>query len=817
MRNALGRLLVLVLLLPMTALPSWADETAAPDPGLLMDLTLSEESLQKLADGTASQGESRLESAITAPPAAEAAPVSAWKFWAGGAALLVLGFVTGLLLRGRSEEAGQSDAPVRQWLDAEKLQEQLEERDEQLRQQLAAVEELTADRENLVFQHTTDLEELQAEKDALSRELHALRLRSEEPVSDEAQQTIDALRAEIERLKGADDLEAQHHDLAPAVNDIDELRKRALQQDVHIEELERLLHAVQKENDAYSEAVVGKEAQVEALEDTLAHRDEELERAHAELATLREKAEQLDEKENRASMLDEELAGLREEMNELLGKTGQYQVLVPELETRLFHHQEQIGALESDLAATAEEVEQRERTAQQWKAQVDALQESLANAENNGACLKSDLEELRRQNELLKRNPTEEELHHENTRLRGDLEETASQLQAATARLDQLQLHQERVDEWNSTIATLKADIRRKSTLVDSQADHLAKRETEIEALQTEIEDLRALLAQRSDETESLRKLLEEAGNVVVSLRDEISDEEHAQTRLRLARDPAQDPFGDHEDAIDPVEADIEALRFTARSRRDLGNSLETILAEERNALEQAKRRVGDRDEELVALKNEISANRVAMVALQNRLSDFSGDDNVQPMEPGRVERELHQSMKVLESLRADLHKWRGRVKPLHEALVARNERIQSLEAEVAALRQAQGFDPVSDDDRDDEVVEDVVALLDRTQNGESAEAERARCLNEMKYQWDRIVSLETELADTGARLARLLELDDARCRQIESLEMARAAQVARLAELNDELAAHGVDAGLIRETQEAQDNVVDLGARRPS
>ncbi len=266
--------------------------------------------------------------------------------------------------------------------------------------------------------------------------------------------------------------------------------------------------------------------------------------------------------------------------------------------------------------------------------------------------------------------------------------------------------------------------------------------------------------------------------------------------------------------AYDAVVA--EALRFTARSRRDLAESLHTILEEERTALDQASRRVSKRDEGVIALKNELSANRLSMVVLQSRLNELN--NNVEgvavlpPMEPQRIERELQQSMRVLESLRADLHKWRGRVKPLHEALVSRNERINALEAEVVALREAQGLHSVVNDD---ELVDDVADLLDRTRHGEPAEQERARTLDEMKDQWDRIVLLESDLADTGVKLARVMELDEVRCRQIESLEMARSAQMARFAELRAELLAHGVDPEI--PASAAGGNVVDLEARRPS
>ncbi|MBT8137745.1 MAG: hypothetical protein KJO54_12075, partial [Gammaproteobacteria bacterium] len=375
-------------------------------------------------------------------------------------------------------------------------------------------------------------------------------------------------------------------------------------------------------------------------------------------------------------------------------------------------------------------------------------------------------------------------------------------------------LHRERLDEWNSTVTSLQAEIRRKSTLIDSQADHLSEREKLVTELRGQIEDLRIQLTSRQDESESLRGLLEQAGSVVVSLRDEIGHDDHAATRLRLARDPAQDPFAE-EGPANPVEADIEALRFTSRSRRDLGNSLENILAEELAALEQASRRIREHDEEVTTLKNDISANRVAMVALRTRLEEAedSGSHQAPAREPARIEQELQQSMKVLEALRADLHKWRGRVRPLHDALLARNERIQYLEAELAALRQAQGLE--KPEHESDQVVDDVSALLQREQNGESPEAERARCLDEMKNEWDRIVALETELAETGARLARVLELDDSRCRQIESLELARSAQLSRLAELRTDLASLGIDTDM--PAADAIGNVVDFGARRPT
>lgn len=805
MSKSILMLLMLTVVL-FTAGPLVAQENVETV-GLEMEKSLGQQSRQKLADGTASVGQSRLN---TNKPTISL-PVGI----ATALALTLGGSAAGVYLTRRKKRVPvDTEAPVALWLDAQKLQSDLEELETELGQQRHDNEEINSDREELLLLHADQLHELRREKEEVDRELNALRLRGGGSGSDDkAQEIIDGLRFEIEQLRGADDQSVDLRDLQSGDIDVPE---KLGQQQTHINELEQLLGATHDDNSTLEQRLIGNESQLEALADTLAIRDDELDQLRKEVAQLRPKAEMLDEKQSHVSSLDEELSTLRAEMNQLLGKTGQYQALIPELETKLFHHQEQIGALESDLDATSYEAVERDREVQQWQAKVNHLQEALEAAELSNSSLESEIASVKEKNELLRRDPDTDELHQEILILRKNIEEAEVNQQQAETKLGEVELHRQRVDEWTSTVESLQAEVRRKSTLIDSQSDHMSYQEQQLAVLQTQIDELRSELVNRNEESQSLRDLLEQAGSVVVSLRDEIDGDEHDATRLRLAQNPTQDPFSQHEDSVDAIEADIEALRFSSRSRRDLADSLETILQEEQVALEHASQRVRARDEEVLTLKNDLSANRLSMVVLQSRLNELTNSEQSAPesvsMEPARVERELHQSMRVLEALRADLHKWRGRVKPLHEALVSRNERIQALEAEASALRQAQGL-PTGG--KQDELVGEVSNLLDRTRNGEEPEQERARTLDEMKQQWDRIVSLESDLADTGAKLARILELDDIRCRQIESLEMALSAQMARFAELRTELTARGVDPAL--PAGDTPGNVVDFEARRPS
>ncbi|MDH3587951.1 MAG: hypothetical protein OEQ74_00970, partial [Gammaproteobacteria bacterium] len=678
-------IVALIAVMALLAGPLPADEPEAT--GLEMELHLGERSVEKLADGTASMGESRLAIEPTAAPPES----SLTAILVGALALALAAFGAGALVARRNVPESKAEPPVALWLDGEKLQGELQVREAELEKQQIHTEEIVAEREQLLLLHADQVHELRGEKEELERELQAMRLRGgDDTATADLQATVDSLRAEIESLRGADDETRDRREL-PGDDGEPELRTQLDKQQAHIEQLEELLRSAHDESQVFESRAV----KLESIESKLAHREQELETATQELAQLREKAELLDEKEGRVAVLDQELSALRDEMNQLLGKTGQYQMLVPELETKLFHHQEQIGALESDLQATTNEVIERDRDASQLEDKVSTLQDALDQAEARVASMEADLASVIEENNLLRLDPDTEQLHHENIDLNKTVREAEAEMAELRARYEEVQLHQAHADEWNSTVSSLQAEIRRKSTLIDSQADHLAVRAKDVADFKAEIDDLREQLAARSNESESLRGLLAEAGDVVVSLRDEIGQDEHAATRMRLARDPAQDPYGNDADAVDPVEADIEALRFTARGRRDLGDSLEAILNEERSAMEQASRRVSDRDEELIALKNEISANRVTMVVMQNRLHDVNNNSDVAVnpgMEPARVEQELQQSMKVLEALRADLHKWRGRVKPLHAALVERNKRIQYLEDELTVLRQAQGL-----------------------------------------------------------------------------------------------------------------------------
>ncbi|NNF66368.1 MAG: hypothetical protein HKM98_02555, partial [Gammaproteobacteria bacterium] len=184
-------LIILLLCLPAGAMAAEAEE--AVPLALQMEVRLGDVSQEKIANGTASDGTSRL-------PSESAGPVMPYLI--GGLLLAIAGFFVGRSLRKEPSVEDGADTPVALWLDAEKLQSDLQDLEGELSRQQHSNEELAHEREQLLVLHADQLHQLRGEKEELERELNAVRLRSDP--DDDANATIDALRNEIEQLRGAD-------------------------------------------------------------------------------------------------------------------------------------------------------------------------------------------------------------------------------------------------------------------------------------------------------------------------------------------------------------------------------------------------------------------------------------------------------------------------------------------------------------------------------------------------------------------------------------------------------------------------------------
>ncbi|NNC65323.1 MAG: hypothetical protein HKN84_11105, partial [Gammaproteobacteria bacterium] len=478
------------------------------------------------------------------------------------------------------------------------------------------------------------------------------------------------------------------------------------------------------------------------------------------------------------------------------------------LEQSLAEKTGQIEQLEADRQRVADE-----HAADRGDGQVETLQHTLDQAEERILQLQSELAAANEQHQLVDRDSGSEDLHNENVRLSALVIQRDQTITALKSQLDEIEDQTRKIETWTSTVSSLENELRRKSSLIDDQADDLRRDEQHASDMEQEVVELRQQVASGEEELESLRNLLDDARAVVLSLREELDEKQHAQTRERLSQDPLQDPAGLLAGAIDPREADIESLRFTARSRRELADSLDSILAEERGTLDRLTRDSADREQMLLSLQNEIAANRITIASMHGRLCQFKAQGLAGSgvgAQGEQLEHELHQSVRMIEQLRIDLHRWRGRIKPLHQGMLTRDNRIQHLEAELAAFRKA-GLKARGGSDG--AIVEDVSRLVASARDGVPLDEEREEFITEMEQQWRRIVELEAELADVSQHLARAMELDEARCREIENTDAARAVQVARINEMRRELVAVGAEP---EQPPAGVDNVVDMLSRRP-
>lgn len=817
LRAGLGVLMV------MLALPGGLHAAPGEPPGQLelrLETSLGEVSRQRLEDGTAAI---RPAPTPTMAPAVAPGPGPDWYSYtpallSGAVFLALLAFCLGVLTaRRRLQQLRQATTPIQLWNDSDSL----ETENADLREQLQEQQLLNDSLQSLSESQKEQLESLRHERDQAASESQVLRMRQDDEELASAHELIDQLRAEIEQLQGADtDL-----DHAPTGDDLEQLRAEVIHHEEHIRELEELMSAVRNDRDSLQNALQEREARQTELEHDISARDTELQQLRERLTGQEQTSDQLTELQQQLQLFRERAQSSQAQLLERQQEIEQLQDqlnLRNEAEEQLGVLQERKEKLETELGARREELillaEQNDRLQGRLYEleQVMRQDEDLTTQmELGGAAQAAPDQETVRQ-ELNAANLRVEQLQDELQALqqdrqeRDELKQQNIKLSAMIIQRDnmveelqqQLQGGNEPREEWTSTVASLENEVRRKTTLLDTHSDELRQRDDKIAQLHDQLEVLRDKLDAGQDRVEALQAQLSESQSMAAGLREQLEQQQHAATQLELARNPEQDPYGQHVDAIDPAQADIETLRFTVRSRDDLAKSLRAILDEETAALQAARKRARAREDMLVSLENEIAANRITIAALQNRVGQAQDNRSVAGPETRRLERELQRSVKVNEKLRSDLHLWRRRVKPLHEAVVMRDQRIKNLTLEIEALRGA----GLNNAGRSATGEYDVTIEL-------GSEQERDHCFREIDRLRKEIGELETRLAETGVELSQVMALEDTHIQEIENLEAARAAQALRIDELHHELTRLGAPAAEAAD----EDNVVELQVHRPS
>lgn len=540
--------------------------------------------------------------------------------------------------------------------------------------------------------------------------------------------------------------------------------------------------------------------QAQALRARVAELEQESGAQQRELLSLGESMHAAQHKSQRVEVLELELAARHEEIQALRAEAAASgaettagfeeefaasQLYARELEDRAEHLQARVHVLEQALRRDEDDTTRLELGSFDANdlptPEKQALSRALDKAEERILDLEHELESAREEIGLINRDPVAADLHSENIRLSAIVVQREHAISELEARLEAIESKEQRLGEWTTTVSSLENELRRKTSLLDATADELRADEERVANLDNELESLRTRLAASEQESESLREMLEKSKLSAAALRMQMHQTDDETIRMRLERDPGEIPRAPSERGLGPMLADIETLRFTLDSRRDLATSLETILAEENIALTTANERVAAREEHVVELENEIAANRVTIAAMQNRLRQMRAQSAAATPVAAteKLEHELQRNMRASEKLRVDLLTWRRRVKPLHEAVVLRDGRIRSLESELTVLRAAK--------------LETLVRPTAAPSGARCDDAaERVECLEQIESLHGEIERHEQALAEVGTLLSRALAAEESALGEIEDLEAARAAQLIRIDELYHELESSG-------------------------
>eukprot|EP01063_Lacrimia_lanifica_P032814 TRINITY_DN5672_c1_g1_i1.p1 TRINITY_DN5672_c1_g1~~TRINITY_DN5672_c1_g1_i1.p1 ORF type:complete len:1489 (+),score=674.03 TRINITY_DN5672_c1_g1_i1:80-4468(+) len=423
-------------------------------------------------------------------------------------------------------------------------------------------------------------------------------------------------------MDSAEDVAAELRDTRLALDEkakiIASLREDIGRVEEKRQEAEKFMQeAVQLAADAEARAVQADAIAEEALQTT-----------EADQAAVGKMKAALQEREAAIEVLQNRLASAEEEAEAARDECGPLARSASELANQLADHKERLEEVEQELEICRDEVRAKEaellRAAAQHDAdtlRLDALKET---EREKASCMKAELDELK------SKAAEAWTLAEENKNLRTRLAMTEAELEAATAKADEVQAE---LDLLRSQSSRLKADFdesresfllelrttHEKGESVESQLERQLRKNAE---LMEELQDLRGQLIQTNEQTEETLKAMADKSEAMEMLATKAIKE------AKQARDATRT---DLQKKIDALEEELQAARQSGGHTDDLQRQLAAKEAQLEGAMERmgkmqhdSEALIGDLAESTRQLKAAVDEKDKLVKKMQGLKADLS-------------------------------------------------------------------------------------------------------------------------------------------------------------------------------------------------
>ena len=374
--------------------------------------------------------------------------------------------------------------------------------------------------------------------------------------------------------------------------------------------------------------------------------------------------------------------------------------------------QHRVAQLEHELyqaqaqAKTATEVEQAGQASRQ---EAEGLQQRLAQteadlqyAQGQATAAAAEIERISRLQEQERQVAGEsEELRQRLVQVESELQHAQSQATAATAeieRLTALQAHErQQAAGVEETLRTEAEEYRKEAVVLQEQGQEKRR------AFQAELDELRCQLAAAAaapplPPVESTAPLQEELASVRAALADMTQREEALRQEVDALQGQAQEYQAQVEDVLKAKDVRIDevtyALQGSEQRAEELIQESGRLTAQVRELEAQLKSSGGEKDAEMVALRNEVNrlaqALQVATASEQKALLEYQHVLQDKEQAIAGLQEEVDAFIQARQQQAADTEQLAGaqaRIALLEGQVIEANARISEQEGQVASLQ----------------------------------------------------------------------------------------------------------------------------------
>jgi chromosome segregation ATPase len=549
-----------------------------------------------------------------------------------------------------------------------------------------------------------------------------------------------AQNAELAKRLAAteDDLRKSKDDLAKANDTIAELNQLIAQKDEEIKQKDDTIAALRNENQALQKDIDGAKDQIENLTGQLSKLAKDLDRKDEELRLLEEENARLRQAQAQA---EQTIKQLQSELEELRKKQDEDQHALEMLRKDNDKKDKIIADLEKSLKDLENKVAELSENAQKDAQKIANLEKALADA-------KAEAEEATRR---------AEEAERQVRTLAREKEDLENQLKDARDQIDKLKQQIEELTTENSSLKTKisKMENRRSVQAQSLPEGGLAVSHVELDALQAENDRLKKeladLAAQLSQKTLDNEKLVQEMTLLKTDLQNKIDEIDRLGKEIETLAEKNR-----------KLRSDNENLTQKLSEISEVNRALELELAELRQAKAALEEELAARGQDLDATREQLAGAQKDLADANSKLSQFLTEISVLKESLANVAapnpEEYERLTTALSQIRLERDDLASKLQALEAELALKNRLIaENEETFKNALAESKDLvDKLAAQNQENNnlklEIEQLKAQLVKAKDEIDAEVAKSNLLK------DQIQRLEGTVTEKEAEIAKLLD-----------------------------------------------------------